>query len=136
MTTEERAVYQSCEDVPFIPFDSHKLLAEYYAIYNKTYFNDSLPPISELFVCTFQALPNDIQGVSIDSERAGMLSTSKATVRPGIRINSKLERFNQFARQALLHEMTHVSGIRGHDDEFTDSIFRLVKAGAFSDLIL
>jgi hypothetical protein len=135
MTIEERAIYECCEDIVFVPFDSNKLLADYYAFYNKNYFNDALPHLSEQFICMFQPLPNDKEGISIDSERAGKLSTSETTVRAGIRINSKLECFKKLARQVLLHEMIHVMGIKAHNDAFTAAIHRLVKAGAFNDLI-
>ena len=134
-TIEEKVVYEAGEDVPFVPFDSQKCLKEYYASYNKTYFNDTLPHLSELFICAFQPLPNDQQGIYIDSERARKLSTSETTVRAGIRINSKLKCFKEFTRMVLLHEMIHVSGIKGHNGGFTDALCRLVKAGAFSDLI-
>lgn len=136
MTDEERLIFEACENELFIRFDSNILLADYYASYNKTYFNDTLPHLSELFICAFQPLPNDKQGIYIDSERARKLSTSETTVRSGIRINSKLQYFKEFARQTLLHEMVHASGIVRHGQIFTNEICRLVKAGAYTDLIL
>jgi hypothetical protein len=102
-TNEERTIYEALENVPYIPFDSRKSLADHYARYNKAYFDDTLPRLSELFICTFQVLPDDNQGTYIDLEKAQKFSTPETTV--GLESTPKLEFFQELARIVLFHEM-------------------------------
>jgi hypothetical protein len=56
---------------------------------------------------------------------------------PSITLNKVLTSFGSYSRLVLLHEMTHVSlPINvGHDKRFIRRIHRLVKQGAYDELL-
>lgn len=132
---EEEIIYQHLDNLPRVVRDPGKQLREDYAIYNETYFNNSLPLLSGSFVCAFQEMPGDNPGMYISSDRAEKMSTKETTIRPGIRINSKLKDFTSHVRIVLLHEMIHACGIVGHKEDFRAFISALAKAGAYEDLL-
>ena len=115
--TEEEIIYQHLDNVPRVVSDPSKRLWEDYGVFNKEYFQASLPHLSESFICVFQNMPRDDAGAYICPDRAAKWSTKETAVRPGIRINSKLKDFTPHVRIVLLHEMIHAYGIAGHKDE-------------------
>lgn len=85
---------------------------------NMKWFDGTLPELTDDFVCEFCDMPRDSAGTFIDVETAEMRSTLDIKIRPGIRINSALRVLRDHVKIALLHEMVHVSGIKGHLEPF------------------
>ena len=106
-------------------------LAGLYLGFKKRYFGDSVPGLSENFVVEFVKLPFDVAGAShlpTDAAKFGL--------RRGIRINEKLREFSAEAKVALLHEMIHATGVRGHGDEFKRAVINLFAKGAYTDPLI
>jgi len=131
MTDEERLIFHSL-DAPAIVTNWDEGLPKMYDSFNACFFKGSLPSISETFVCVLGPLPREVAGVCLDANDASKISTNKVTVRPGIRINSKLECLTSHVAIALLHEMTHASGKKGHEEPFQKAIAALYAAGAYN----
>src|SRR5258708_26661053 len=102
---------------------------------NMKWFDGTLPELTDDFVCELCDMPRDSAGIFIDAETAEMRSTPDITIRPGIRINSALRVLRDHVKIALLHEMLHVSGIKGHLEPFPLEISRLMLAGAYDGLL-
>jgi hypothetical protein len=101
-------------------------LAEQYLEFKNRYFENTVPELSEDFVVRFAKLPFDVAGAShLQGDAA------KFGVRKGIRINEKLREFPAEAKVALLHEMIHAAGTRGHSDEFKHAVADLFARGAY-----
>ena len=115
--------------------DASRQLQEDYEIFNEKYFQKSLPNLSGSFICVFQKMPGDNAGMYISPDLAEKMSTKETTIRPGIRINSKLKEFTPHVRIILLHEMIHASGIVGHKEDFRAFICALVKVGVYEPLL-
>jgi hypothetical protein len=132
---EEEIINQHLDNVPRVVSDTSKQLREDYAIFNQTHFQNSLPHLSESFICVFQEMRGDNAGMYISPDRAEKMSTKENAIRPGIRINSKLKDFTPHVRIVLLHEMIHACGIVGHKEDFRALISALVKAGVYEPLL-
>ena len=120
--TEDEIIFYNVSDAieiqwkgrPPAPIDLPALYAEF----KEKYFGDSIPTLSDDFVCTFLKLPFDAAGICYLADKAENLG-----VRKGIRINEKFREFPSEAKVALLHEMIHASGTTGHDAAFKLEIF-------------
>jgi hypothetical protein len=135
MTDEQKLIFDWIDNLPVRVFDWDELLPMIYDSFNARWFNNSLPPISDAFVCEFCDMPSETAGICIDAGRAANVSTDGVNVRPGIRINSKLQCVGDHVRTALLHEMVHASGIEKHEDFFQNAIAGLFAAGAYNGLL-
>jgi hypothetical protein len=135
MTEEQQLIYNSIDDLPTLVPDWGKKLPEFYNCLNKDWFQSNLPALSDVFVCEFCDMPNETAGIFIDTNRAAKLSKPEVAVRPGIRINSKLQCLGDHVKIALLHEMIHASGIQGHLDNFDKAISNLFQARAYTGLL-
>src|SRR6266403_5990198 len=82
-------------------------LAALYREFKEKYFGDSVPNLSDDFICVFLKLPYDAAGICFLEEDAVKLG-----IRKGIRINENLSAFPAEAKVALLHEMIHASGVK------------------------
>jgi hypothetical protein len=80
-------------------------------------------------------MPRETAGICIDAGRAAKVSKDRVNVRPGIRINSKLQCLSDHVMIALLHEMVHASGIEKHEEVFQNAIPGLFAAGAYDGLL-
>ena len=105
-----------------VPFD----LPARYVEFKEKYFKGCVPDLSDDFICAFQKLPFDVVGITFLEEDA-----QKAGVRKGIRINEKLKEFPNEAQVALLHEMIHASGIKGHNVDFKTAVRLLWDKNAY-----
>jgi hypothetical protein len=135
MTDEQRLISDWVGTLPVVVFDWDNLLPRMYDSLNAKWFNGSLPPISSAFVCEFCDMPRETAGICIDPARAAKVSKDGVAVRPGIRINSKLQCMSDHVKIALLHEMVHASGIEKHEEPFQNAIAGLLAAGAYTDLL-
>jgi hypothetical protein len=135
MTAEQQLIFDWIGTVPVLVPNWEKRLPQMYNELNAKWFDKSLPPISDNFVCEFCDMPRDTAGIYIDEKDAAAQSTAAVKIRPGIRINSGLKILRDHVAIALLHEMVHVSGIRGHREPFKAGIARLMLAGAYNDLL-
>ena len=106
-------------------------LAALYSEYKNRHFGESIPDLSAEFVCTFVRLPYDAAGISLLEQDA-----TKLGVRKGIRINEKLSDFPNETSVALLHEMIHVAGVRGHNAKFKLEVVKLFKKRAYIDPLI
>jgi hypothetical protein len=116
----------TCERKGLVPVPIE--LAELYVEFKQKYFSDSVPQLSEEFVCVYQELPFDIAGASLLGEDA-----TKLGVKPGIRINEKFGGFVSETKVALLHEMIHATGLRGHEAGFVAFLVDLFGRGAYTN---
>lgn len=132
---EEQIIYQHLDDIPRVVPDYDKLLQSDYAIFNERHFQNSLPVLSECFICVFQQMPGDNAGMYISPDRAERMSTDETPIRPGIRINSKFKGFTPHVRIVLLHEMIHASGIVGHKEDFRAFISALLRKGVYEPFL-
>jgi hypothetical protein len=106
-------------------------LPSLYREFKDKYFGDSIPEVSENFICKFTKLPFDVSGASyLESDAA------RIGVKRGIRINEKLAEFPAESKVALLHEMIHATGIRKHNDEFKRALIELLGKGAYVDPLI
>ncbi len=135
MTEEQQLIHNSIDNLPTPVPNWGKKLPELYNCFNKKWFQYTLPTLSDAFVCEFCDLPNETAGICIDSNRAASLSTNQVVVRPGIRINSRLQCLTDHVKIALLHEMIHASGITGHKQDFDKAISDLFQARAYTGLL-
>jgi hypothetical protein len=135
MSDEQKLIFDWIDNLPVRVFDWDELLPKIYDSFNAQWFNSSLPPISDAFVCEFCDMPRETAGICIDAARAAKVSKDGVNVRPGIRINSKLQCVCDHVRIALLHEMVHASGIEKHEDVFQNAIAGLFAAGAYNGLL-
>lgn len=135
MTDEQKLISDRIGDLPVRVFDWKKRLPKIYDSFNAEWFNKSLPAISDAFVCEFCDMPRETAGICIDADRAAKVSKDGVNVRPGIRINSKLQCLSDHVKIALLHEMIHASGIEKHEEVFQNVIARLFAAGAYNRLL-
>jgi len=135
MTDEQNLISDWVGNLPVRVFDWDELLPKMYDSFNAKWFNNSLLPISDAFVCEFCDMPRETAGICIDADRAAKASRNGVNVRPGIRINAKLQCLSDHVRIALLHEMVHASGIEKHEEAFQNAIARLFAAGAYNDLL-
>jgi hypothetical protein len=135
MTDEQKLISDWIGNLPVRVFNWDKKLPKMYDFFNEKWFNNSLPPISDAFVCEFSDMPRETAGICLDADRAAKLSKDGVNVRPGIRINSKLQYLSDHVRIALLHEMVHASGIEKHEEDFQKAIAGLFIAGAYNDLL-
>ena len=112
-------------------------LSSRYRELKKKYFNGSIPdlgPVPDLsqdFVCTFQELPYDAAGATLLGEEAKSIG-----VKEGIRINEKFQQFPSEATVALLHEMIHASGLKGHAKEFEKALNILWERRAYLEPLI
>src|SRR5271165_2051476 len=109
MTDEQNLISDWVGNLPVRVFDWDELLPKMYDSFNAKWFNNSLLPISDAFVCEFCDMPRETAGICIDADRAAKASRNGVNVRPGIRINAKLQCLSDHVRIALLHEMVHAS---------------------------
>lgn len=135
MTDEQKLIFDWIGDLPVRVFAWEKQLPKIYDLFNAKWFNNSLPPISDSFVCEFCDMPRETAGICIDADRAAKVSKDGVNVRPGIRINSELQCLSAHVKIALLHEMIHASGIEKHEEGFRNVIAALFAAGAYNDLL-
>jgi hypothetical protein len=122
MTDEQKLIWDWIGMLPVRVFDWNEALPKLYDSLNANWFKNSLPPISDAFVCEFCDMPRETVGISIDAVRAAKISRDGINVRPGIII-------------ALLHEMVHASGIEKHHKAFQNAIAELFAAGAYKDIL-
>jgi len=106
-------------------------LAALYSEFKEKYFGDSVPNLSDDFICVFLKMPYDAAGICFLEEDAAKLG-----VRKGIRINQKFCEFPPEAKVALLHEMIHASGVKKHDDEFKVEVVKLFRKRAYIDPLI
>jgi hypothetical protein len=135
MTGEQQLIFDWIADLPVRVPNWEKRLPMMYEELNMKWFDGTLPELTDDFVCEFCDMPRDSAGIFIDAETAEMRSTPDITIRPGIRINSALRVLRDHVKIALLHEMVHVSGIKGHLEPFHLEISRLMLAGAYDGLL-
>lgn len=135
MTAEQTLISDWIGNLPVTVFDWDELLPKIYDAFNAKWFNNSLPPISDTFVCEFCDMPRETAGICIDACRAAKVSKEGVNVRPGIRINSELQCLSDHVKVALLHEMVHASGIEKHEEVFQNAIAELFAAGAYKGLL-
>jgi hypothetical protein len=135
MTPEHQLILEWIGTVPVLVPNWEKRLPLMYEDLNAKWFENSLPPISDEFVCEFCDMPRDTTVIYIDEKDAAEQSTSDVKIRPGIRISSGLKMFRAEVTIALLHEMVHATGIRKHDEPFRAQIARLMAAGAYEGLL-
>ena len=135
MTEEQRLISDWIGMLPVRVFDWEEWLPKTYDLFNARWFKNSLPQISESFVCEFCDMPRETAGICIDAGRAAKVSRDGVTVRPGIRINSKLQCLSDHVRIALLHEMVHASGIEKHEEAFQNTVADLFAGGAYKHLL-
>ena len=134
--TEEDRIYNCVADFEDIERYKHGApaplnLSDCYQLFRKKYFANSVPELSTSFVCRFQKLPYDLAGITLLGEDA-----TKRNVTEGIRINEKLREFPNEAKVALLHEMIHATGVRGHGEELKLAIHKLWNQGAYLDPLI
>lgn len=106
-------------------------LAECYRNFKSRFFNSTVPDLSEDFICEFLKLPFDVAGITYLEQDAAKLGVKK-----GIRINEKLKEFPAEAKVALLHEMVHATGVRGHEDELKAALKELFNKGAYLEPLI
>jgi hypothetical protein len=135
MTGEQQLIFDWIGNLPVLVPNWEKRLPMLYEELNATWFDGTLPELTDTFVCEFCDMPQDSAGIFIDAETAAMRSTPDIKIRPGIRINSALRALRDHVKIALLHEMVHVSGIMGHLEPFHLEISRLMLAGAYNGLL-
>src|SRR5882757_5842372 len=132
MTEEQQLIFDVISNVPTSIYDSSVLLHRMYESLNEKWFGSALPQLSETFICEFCGMPREAAGIFLDVNRAQQYSIDTVKIRPGMRINSKLQEWTDHVKIALLHEMVHATGIDGHDDRFIASIQRLISEGAYT----
>jgi hypothetical protein len=132
MTDEGRLIFEWIGSLPVIVPDWRTRLPRMYDELNAKWFSNTLPPLSELFVCEFCERPRESAGIFIDANKAAEQSSVK--IRPGIRINADLKCLSDHVKIALLHEMVHASGVEGHNEPFNGEIARLMHAGAYNNI--
>jgi hypothetical protein len=135
MAGEQRLIFEWIGGLPIAVFDWDEDLPKMYDLFNTKWFNNSLPPVSDAFVVEFCDMPRETAGICIDAVRAAKQSRDGVTIRPGIRINSKLQCLSDHVRIALLHEMVHASGVEKHEKDFHDAIARLFALGVYDRLL-
>jgi hypothetical protein len=106
-------------------------LASLYQEFRSKYFDNLVPELSIDFVCTFSRLPFDLAGACCLEKEAAQLGVKK-----GIRINEKLREFPAEVKVALLHEMVHAKGIRGHGTDLKTELTELFSKGAYLDPLI
>jgi hypothetical protein len=107
---------------------SDKQLKRWFARYNKLYFQDSLPPDTEIWwepLSTADGVTCPVYEVS-----AGHFS---------IRLDPGIKGFTAYWRSTLLHEMVHVAlwprhPKHQHGKVFNDRMLKLAQDGAFKKL--
>jgi hypothetical protein len=134
--TEEDRIYNWVADFCDIERVKHGTpaplnLSDCYQLFKVKYFGSSVPELSAAFVCVFQKLPYDIAGITLLGEDAAKRSATE-----GIRINEKLREFPAEAKVALLHEMIHATGVRGHDGPLVAAIEKLWNQQAYLDPLI
>jgi hypothetical protein len=135
MTKEQQLIYDWIGTLLVVVPNWDKRLPEMYDSLNKSFFSNSLPPISSDFVCEFCEMPRETGGIYLDAKRAAALSKDGVNVRPGIRINANLRCLTDHVKIALLHEMVHVTGIEKHEKPFKNAIAALFLAGAYKGVL-
>ena len=106
-------------------------LADCYRDFRNRFFDNTVPDLSDDFICEFIKLPFDTAGITYLEEDAAKLG-----VRKGIRINEKLKEFPAEAKVALLHEMVHATGVRGHGDELKVALKQLFNKRAYLEPLI
>jgi hypothetical protein len=135
MTDEQQIIFDWIGMLPVVVSNWEKRLPMMYEEFNGKWFDGRLPKLSVSFICEFCDMSRDSAGIFIDAETAMLQSTANVIIRPGIRISSALMTLRDHVKIALIHEMIHASGIKGHDQPFTDELSRLVLAGAYNGLL-
>ena len=69
MTDEQKLIFEHMDMEPVPVFDWKSELPEMYDRLNAKWFNNSLPPISAVFVCEFCDMPREFAGICIDKFR-------------------------------------------------------------------
>jgi hypothetical protein len=135
MSDEQRLIFEWIGILPVVIPNWEKRLPELYDELNGKWFDGKLPALTDEFVCEFCPMPRNTAGIFIDAETAQAQSTPETKIRPGIRINPALEVLPDHVKIALLHEMVHAGGIKGHKESFDREILRLILAGAYRGLL-
>jgi len=130
--SEEYMVFSALKDSIDLtaPYYGPLDLESQYKEFQCRFFDGKVPDLSDDFSIMFAPLPYDTAGITImpdDQRFAGR--------KRGLRINQSLMLFRSETKIALLHEMIHASGIRGHDDAFRMEILRLIAEGAYGQLV-
>src|ERR1700722_10841827 len=132
---QEYRVYWHLSDAVTIERSGRRLapcdLPARYNEFKSKYFGDSVPELSDNFICVFQELPSDVEGATLIGADAIAVN-----VTAGIRINEKLCGFPSAVSVALLHEMAPAAGIRGHGDAFKAEIRKLWDSEAYLDPLI
>jgi hypothetical protein len=105
-------------------------IARTYTEFRGRFFGDRVPELCGTFVCEFIKLPFDVAGICLLQDRV------EPGIRPGIRINDVFRDFPAEAKVALLHEMVHAAGVRGHDAEFKLALLDLFTKNAYLDPLI
>lgn len=117
---------------------SSKFLYTWYDHYNRRYFGGELPNDIALHFEIHEFMESKEKGHVLFGRYSRRSVNSGRGVRHDIAINTDTRPFEELVKQILLHEMVHVKlqgPGRAHGPRFRKEIRRLVRAGAYADLL-